>query len=71
MTKMENDRYTYTTFNEIPPLALNPLGMHMRISPNFLKKFRIHKRKVLFSRIIDHSNRSSIIPLLVHYERFH
>ena len=56
MIKMENDRDTYAVFNEILLLALNPSGMNMKISPDFLRQYRIHKRKVSLSRIIDHGN---------------
>ena len=66
--KMENDRYTYSMFNKVLPLALNLSSMHTEIFPDFIRQFRFYKRKVSLSRIIDHSNWSSIIPLLVHYE---
>jgi len=56
MTKMGNGRYIYAMFNKILPLAFNLSSMHTKISSNFLRQFRIHKRKLSFGRIIDHNN---------------
>ena len=56
MEKEENERYTYTMFNEVLPLALSLSSMHTKVAPNLHKEFRIHKREMSFRRIINHSN---------------
>jgi len=71
MTKIGDGRHTYAMFNKVLPLAFNLSSMHAKISINLLTQFRIHKRKVSFSGIINHGNKSPIIPFLVHYEWFY
>ena len=54
MKKMENDRYTYAMFDKVLSRALSLSSMHTKVAPNLLRKFRINKREVSFSRIINH-----------------
>jgi len=56
MAKEENDRYTYAMFNEVIPFALCLLSMRTKVAPNLLREFKVHKREVSLSRIINHSN---------------
>ena len=56
MAKKENNRYTYAIFSGVLPLAFSLSSMYTRVAVNILRKFRIRKRKVSFSRIINHSN---------------
>jgi len=56
MTKRGNDRYIYTMFDKILPPAFNLSSMYKKISSNFLREFRTHKRKLSFSRTVHHSN---------------